>query len=66
MWAFVLAILAQAVSQPPPVQTGMWAPGWTVLTVAVAGGLMAIVFIIGYMALQADIRARHRRPRTRA
>lgn len=59
MLALLWTVLAQAVSAPPPIRTGMWAPGWTVLTVAVAGGLMGLGAVFLFLAIVADVRARH-------
>lgn len=57
----LLWLLAQSVSAPPPIQTGMWSAGWTVLTVATAGGLAGVGAVFLFILITADLRARRRR-----
>lgn len=59
MLALLWTILAQGVSAPPPIPTGMWAPGWTVLTVAIAAGLLGLAAVFLFIVIVADLRARH-------
>jgi hypothetical protein len=66
MLALLWTILAQGVSAPPPVRTGMWSPGWTVLTVAVGAGLLGLGAVLLFIVIAADLRARypHRKSHT--
>jgi hypothetical protein len=66
MLALLWTILAQSVSAPPPIRTGMWAPGWTVLTVAIGAALLGVAGVFLFIAVVADLRARypHRKSHT--